>query len=295
MKKTTLFRKLVMDDEILVLPGSYDALSAAIIAQTGFKATVVGGYASSASLLAKPDTGLLTLTEMVDRARYIVEAVSIPVFADGDTGHGNVTNVARTVKEFERAGVAGLFIEDQVSPKRCGHMGGKQVIPMEEMTAKIKAATDARTDPDLVIMARTDALAVEGMGPALERAHHYHEAGADLLFVEAPASEEEMARINRELKAPTFASMIEGGRTPPMTPSRLQALGFSVVAYGLSALYAASWAMRAVMEDLYRTGSTAGFMNRMITFDQFNELVGLDRIRTAEALYYKDCGADSPD
>src|SRR5512135_2019757 len=168
MKKTTLFKKLVLDPEILILPGAYDGLSAKIIEQAGFRAVTFGGYATSASLLAKPDVSLLTLTEMVNQARYIAEAVDIPLFADGDTGHGNVTNVARTVKLFEDAGVAGLFIEDQVFPKRCGHMEGKQVIPTEEMIAKIKAAVDARKDGDLMIMARTDALAVYGLEEAIE-------------------------------------------------------------------------------------------------------------------------------
>jgi 2,3-dimethylmalate lyase len=285
VRKTTLFRKLVLDENILVLPGSYDALSARIIEQTGFKATVIGGYASSASLLAKPDAGLLTLTEMAERTRYVVDAVDIPVFVDGDTGHGNVTNVIRTVREFERAGAAGLFIEDQVFPKRCGHMEGKGVIGPGEMIAKIKAATDARVDPDLVIMARTDALAVSGIDDAIERAVRYRQAGADLIFVEAPSSEDDLARIAREVTGPTFASMIEGGKTPILTPGRLQALGFSVVAYGLSTLYAASWAMKAAMEELHRTGTTSGMRDKMIAFDEFNALVGLGRLRATEGQY----------
>jgi len=164
MKKTTFFKKLILDEEILILPGAFDALSAKIIEQVGFKAVTLGGYPASASLLGKPDVSLLTLTEMVNHTKNIVEAVDIPVFADGDTGHGNVTNVIRTVREFEKIGVAGLFIEDQLFPKRCGHMEGKKVIPTEEMIPKIKAAVDTRIDQDLVIMARTDALAVYGIG-----------------------------------------------------------------------------------------------------------------------------------
>jgi methylisocitrate lyase len=169
MKKTTLFKKLVLDEEILILPGAYDGLSAKIVEQAGFKAVTFGGYPASGSLLAKPDVSLLTMTEMVNLARYIAEAVDIPLFVDGDTGHGNVTNVARTVREFERAGVAGLFIEDQVFPKRCGHMEGKQVISTDEMVTKIKAAVDARMDEDLVIMARTDSLAIYGIDEAITR------------------------------------------------------------------------------------------------------------------------------
>ena len=222
MKKTTLFKKLVLDDEILVLPGAYDALSAKIVEQTGFKAVTFGGYPASGSLLAKPDVSLLTMTEMVNQARYIAEAVDIPLFVDADTGHGNVTNVARTVREFERAGVAGLFIEDQVFPKRCGHMEGKQVVSTDEMVTKIKAAVDARMDNDLVIMARTDSLAVYGIDEAIERGNRCAEAGADIIFIEAPPSIEDMRRVCREVKAPMSANMVEGGKTPILTAKELQ-------------------------------------------------------------------------
>jgi len=228
MKKTTLFKKLVLDDEILVLPGAYDALSAKIVEQAGFKAVTLGGYPASASLLAKPDVSLLTLTEMVNQARYIAESVDIPLFVDGDTGHGNVTNVARTVKQFENAGVAGLFIEDQVFPKRCGHMEGKQVIPSEEMIAKIKAAVDARMDDDLMLMARTDSLAVYGIDEAIERGNRFAEAGADIIFIEAPPSVEDMRRVCREVKAPMSANMVEGGKTPILTAKELQDIGYSI-------------------------------------------------------------------
>lgn len=288
MKKTTRLKQLVLAEEILVMPGAYDALSAKIVEQAGFSAVTLGGYPTSATLLAKPDLSLLSLTEMVRHAQYLVDAVDIPVFADGDTGHGNATNVARTVKEFERAGVAGLFIEDQVFPKRCGHMEGKQVIPADEMVAKLKAALDARTDPDLVIMARTDALAVEGLDAAIERANRYHGAGADLIFVEAPPSVEDMRRLNREVNAPTMANMIEGGKTPLLPPAELQTLGYDVVVYPLAALYAAAWAVRQVMEELKRSGTTRGSLDRMISFAEFNRLVGLQQIRDAEATYYKD-------
>ncbi len=288
MKKTTRFKQLVLAEEILVMPGAYDALSAKIVEQAGFSAVTLGGYPASATLLAKPDLSLLSLTEMVRHTQYLVDAVDIPVFADGDTGHGSVTNVQRTVKELEKAGVAGLFIEDQVFPKRCGHMEGKQVIPADEMVAKLKAALDARTDPDLVIMARTDALAVLGLDAAIERANRYRQAGADLIFIEAPPSVEDMRRINREVNAPTMANMIEGGKTPLLTPAELQALGYDVVVYPLAALYAAAWAVRRLMEELKASGTTKGCMDRMISFDEFNRLVGLQQIREAEATYYGD-------
>jgi carboxyvinyl-carboxyphosphonate phosphorylmutase len=288
MKKTTLFKKLVLDDEILVLPGAYDALSAKIVEQTGFKAVTFGGYPASGSLLAKPDVSLLTMTEMVNQARYIAEAVDIPLFVDADTGHGNVTNVARTVREFERAGVAGLFIEDQVFPKRCGHMEGKQVVSTDEMITKIKAAVDARVDDDLMIMARTDSLAVYGIDEAIERGNRCAEAGADIIFIEAPPSIENMRRVCREVKAPMSANMVEGGKTPILTANELQDIGYSIATFPLSTLYAAAYGVRSVMEALSRTGTTVGYMEKMITFTDFNNLVGLDKVRETEAYYYKD-------
>lgn len=288
MRKTTLFRKLVTDKEILILPGAYDGLSAKIIEQTGFKAVTFGGYPASGSLLAKPDVSLLTVTEMVNQARYILEAVDIPLFVDGDTGHGNVINVARTVKEFERIGVAGLFIEDQVFPKRCGHMEGKQVISTDEMIAKIKAAVDARSDQDLVLMARTDSLAVYGIDEAIERGNRYAEAGADIIFIEAPPSIEDMRRICREVKAPMSANMVEGGKTPILTAAELQDIGYSVATFPLSAIYAAAHGVKVVMEALLKNGSTSSSTDKMITFTGFNSLVGLEQVRETESRYYKD-------
>jgi 2,3-dimethylmalate lyase len=288
MKKTTLFRKLMLDKEIFVIPGCHDALSAKIVELVGFKAVTMGGYAASAASLAKPDVSLLTLTEYVNIARNIVQAVDLPFFVDGDTGHGNVTNVARTVREFENAGVAALFIEDQVFPKRCGHMEGKQIIPTAEMVAKVKAAVDARVDNDLVIMARTDAVAVNGIEDAIERANLYRETGADLIFVEAPRSVEEMKRINREVDAPTLAIQIEGGKTPLVTTKELEELGFNVVVYPNATVYATAWALKGLWETLKKEGTTRSYTDRMICFDDFNTLIGLDKIRELETFYYRD-------
>lgn len=288
MKKTTLLKKLILDKEILIMPAAYDALAAKIIEQVGFKAVALGGYATSASLLGKPDVSLLTLPEIVTHTRNISEAVDIPIFVDGDTGHGNVINVIRMVREFEKAGAAGLFIEDQRFPKRCGHMEGKQVIPAEEMIPKIKAAVDSREDPDFIIMARTDALAIYGIGEAIDRANKYREAGADLLFIEAPTSKEELVRINLEVDAPTMAIQGEGGRTPLLTTKELEAMGYNVVVYPASTLYVAAWAVRSVMEELITKGTTKGFLDKMITFNDFNKLIGLDEIRKKESYYYKD-------
>ena len=288
MKKTTLFRKLMLDKEIFVIPGCHDALSAKIVELVGFKAVTMGGYAASAASLAKPDVSLLTLTEYVNIARNIVQAVDLPLFVDGDTGHGNVTNVGRTVRVFENAGVAALFIEDQVFPKRCGHMEGKQIIPTAEMVAKVKAAVDARVDEDLVIMARTDAIAVYGIDDAIERANLYREAGADLIFVEAPRSVEEMRRINTNVDAPTLAIQLEGGKTPLLTTKDLQEIGFNVVVYPNATVYATAWALKELWETLKKEGTTRSFTDRMIGFDDFNTLVGLDKIRELESFYYRD-------
>lgn len=288
MRKTTQLKKLILDEEILVMPGAHDALSAKIIEQAGFKAVTMGGYAASAASLAKPDVSLLTLTEYVHIVRNIVEAVDLPLFVDGDTGHGNVTNVQRTVRVFENAGVAGLFIEDQVYPKRCGHMEGKQIISTEEMVAKIKAAVDARVDQDLVIMARTDAVAISGIDAAIERANRYAEAGADLIFVEAPTSREDMLRSNREINAPTNAIQIEGGKTPLLTVKELEELGFNVVVYPNATVYATAWALMGLWEGLKKNGSTKHWLDKIIPFDEFNALVGLDKIRDLESYYYRD-------
>ena len=288
MKKTTLLKKLILDKEILVMPGAHDALSAKIIEQVGFKAVTMGGYAASAASLAKPDVSLMTLTEYLHIVRNVVEAVDIPLFVDGDTGHGNVTNVQRTVRLFESAGVAGFFIEDQVFPKRCGHMEGKQIIPADEMVAKIKAAVDARVDKDLVIMARTDAVAVSGLDEAIERSNRYAEAGADLIFVEAPTSKEDMKRCNREIKAPTNAIQIEGGKTPLLTVKELEDLGFAVVVYPNITVYATAWMLKALWQGLKENGTTKHWLDKIISFDEFNTLVGLDKIREKESYYYKD-------
>jgi 2,3-dimethylmalate lyase len=287
MKKTTFFKQLIMTPEILVLPGAYDALSAKIIQQAGFQAVTMGGYPASATLLGKPDVNLLSVTEMVDHARRIAEAVDIPLFVDGDTGHGNVTNVIRTVREFEKAGVAGLFIEDQVSPKRCGHMDGKQVIPADEMVAKIKAAVDARIDQDLVIMARTDARAIYGLDNAIERGNQYREAGADIIFVEAPVAEKELRKITRDIDAPTLANMVEGGKTPAYTAKEFEEMGFAVATFPLSTIYASAWAITGLMSELFKTGTTRGYADRLIDFNDFNRLVGLEDIREAERRYYQ--------
>jgi len=285
MKKTALLRKLIEDEEILMIPVAHDALCARIAEQSGFKAIFTAGYANSAALLGMPDLSLLTLTEMVEVASRIANAVSIPVFADGDTGHGSIANVIRTVQQFEKAGVAGLFIEDQVHPKRCGHMAGKQVIAPSEMVSKIKAALDARQDPDFIIMARTDAIAVNGIDDAIQRANLYKDAGADLIFVEAPESVKQMKRIIREVDAYHLVNMLPGGRTPLLNARELQEIGYSAVAYATACTYTIAKAVQELFESLHQTGTTAGFEDRMMRFDEFNQLVGLEQIRKKEEAF----------
>lgn len=285
MKKTTLLKRSILAPEILILPGAHDVLSARIIEKNGFSAFFVGGYSATATLLGKPDISLLTLSEMVEHAARLSEAVDIPFLMDADTGYGGVLNVARTVREMERAGAAGLFIEDQVFPKRCGHMEGKQIIAAEDMIAKIKAALDARIDSDFVIMARTDALAVSGIGEAIERGNLFREAGADAIFVEAPRTREEMQRITREVAAPNLANMVEGGKTPFLTAGELEALGYSMAIFPVSTTYAVAKALQDCMAELFTTGTTKGFADRMWLFDDFYRFIGVDELRARERSY----------
>ena len=287
MRKTTRLKELILASEILIMPGAHDSLVARIIEQAGFQAVTLGGYPATANLLGKPDVSLLSMTEMVEYTRRICGAVDVPVFTDGDTGYGNVTNVYRTVREMERAGAAGMFIEDQVFPKRCGHMEGKQVIPAEEMVAKIKAALDARIDPDFVMMARTDALAVHGIEEAIRRGNLYRETGADLIFVEAPQTIEDMKRINREINAPTLANNVEGGKSPLLTAKKLESIGYNVVVFPIASTYCIAKAVVDLMRELKEKGTTESFLDRMITFASFNELVGLLDIRKKEEGYLK--------
>jgi 2-methylisocitrate lyase-like PEP mutase family enzyme len=283
MRQTTRFRQLIEAPAILVLPGVHDALSAKLAAAAGFEAITMGGYAATAALLGEPDSSQLSLGELADHYARICDAVDLPVFADGDTGFGNVTNVRRTVRLLEKAGVAGLFIEDQAFPKRCGHMAGKSVIPAVEMAAKVKAAVDARRDPDLVIMARTDALAVNGLDDAIERANLYREAGADLLFVEAPTSLAQMRRICAEIDGPTFANNLDHALTPILPAAELEAIGYAAVAFAVSGLYAIAATLEQVYGAIARDGTSAAVHDRMWSFERFNRFVGLETMRAREA------------
>ena len=283
MKRTTRFRLLVEAPEIVILPGAHDALTLRLIEQAGFQAATCGGYSATAGMLGAPDVQQLGMSEMADMYARLCDATELPLFADADTGYGNSTNVARTVRAYERAGVAGLFIEDQVSPKRCGHMEGKQVVPPAEMVAKLKAALDARVDADLVLCARTDARAVHGLDEAIERCQLYREAGADLLFVDAPLSVEELRHACAEIDGPCLANMIEGGKTPILPARQLESMGFAAVTWPVSVTYAIARAAAEVYAALMRDGTTNAVRDRMVDFADFNNFVGLPQLREAEA------------
>lgn len=287
MKKTTLLKKMILDDEILVMPGAYDALSAKIIEKSGFKAIQCTGYGIAASVLGKPDVGILTMTEMLNQTRNICNAVNIPVMADGDTGFGNAINVYHTVKAFEAAGAAGINLEDQVFPKRCGHMDGKEVIPMEEMVKKIKAAVDAKKDKDFVINARTDAIAVYGIEEAIRRGNAYAEAGADLIFVEAPQSIEDIKYVIRNIKAPVSINMTDGGKTPIATIKQLQEWGAARVSIPVTAIFAAAKGIEKAMQIIMDEGvsPTVNHPEMVMTFKEFTNLVGLPEINELEKKY----------
>ncbi|MGY2082406.1 isocitrate lyase/PEP mutase family protein [Blastococcus sp. SYSU DS0539] len=277
-------RELLAGPEPLIAPGAYDALSARLVEQAGFGAVYMTGFGTTASLIGRPDVGLLTGSEMVDNARRIVSAVDVPVIADADTGYGNAVNVVRTVQLYEQAGVAALQLEDQVSPKKCGHMTGKAVIGTDEMVGKIRAAVTARRDPDLLVIARTDAVAVSGVDDAIARARAFAEAGADILFVEAPTSEEDIARVAEELRgtAPLVFNWAEGGKTPPLTYARMTELGFSLVIYPIGTLLAATAGMRSLLDVLKRDGVPTAALDAVPTFGEFTDLVGLPEIQELE-------------
>lgn len=283
MRKTTRLKQLIAAPEIVVMPGVHDALGVRLAEAAGFAALTAGGYGATATLLGRPDSSQLSLTELADMYSRFCDATELPLLADADTGFGNVTNVARAVRLYEKAGVAGLFIEDQVFPKRCGHMPGKAVIPEAEWLAKIKAALDARDDADFVIMARTDALAVNGLDDAITRAQMAREAGADLLFVEAPTNVAAMQRICREIRGPCLANNLETGLSPLLPAAELHEIGYAAVVFPVAATYAVAHALRELFAIIRRTGTTADFLPQMLPFDDFNELVGLTPQRRREA------------
>lgn len=282
---SSLAEQLDNKNKIIVLPGVFDALSAKIAEHVGFEAMFQTGYGSSAALLGMPDFGLLNSGETVDNAMRIIRAVNVPVLVDADTGYGNPLNVWRLVRDLERLGAAGIFLEDQVWPKRCGHMAGKDVITKDEYIPKLKAALEARRSKEFIIVARTDARAPIGLEEAIERGKAYRKAGADVIFVEAPRSVEELKKVADEIDAPLVANMIEDGVTPNLPATELLKIGYRIAVFPLSALYSATFAMRQVLTELKNTGTTKESRNIMVRFKDFNQFMDLEHYRGLENRY----------
>lgn len=279
--KAKKLRELLRQPGIIRAPGAYDAWSAKLVEMAGFPAVYLTGYGVSASLLGRPDIGLVTMTEIVTQAKNMAAAVAVPLIADADNGYGGVLNVVRAVQEFERAGCAGIQLEDQVFPKRCGHMEGKQLITKDEMAAKIRAAVYARSNKDTVIIARTDARAVNGFDDAVTRARAYGDAGADVVFFEAPETVDEMKNITRLIKTPLLANMVEKGKTPVLTGKELEDMGYKIVIYPASTLYAATRALTDMLAAL-KSDDTTSTYGSMVGFAEFNDLIGLQKYRDLE-------------
>jgi 2-methylisocitrate lyase-like PEP mutase family enzyme len=278
MATTGQLRKLLNSPGVIRSLGAHDVFTARLIEAAGLETVFLGGFGTSASLLGLPDVGFITLTEMTDAVRRMALRVSIPVVADGDTGHGDLHNVLRTVREFERAGAAGVLIEDQVTPKRCGHFAGKQIIAADEMVRKLKAARGARSDPSFVIVARTDARAVEGIDGAIERAKRYAAAGADVCFIEAPQSRAELEQIPREVRHPLLVNMLTGGVTPILTVDELGQLGYKIVVCPIETLLATGRAVQRLIQALLTRGRCDLPDTDMMTFVEIKKVLGLDDV-----------------
>jgi len=276
---------MLKEKKPLVIPGVFDAIGAKIAEQVGFNAMFQTGYGTSATLFGMPDYGFIGSAETVDNAKRICRAVSVPVIVDADTGYGNALSVWKLVKELEAAGASGIFLEDQRWPKRCGHMQGKEVVSQEEYAEKLGAALDARTSKNFIIVARTDARATEGLDKAIERGLYNKKIGADAIFVEAPKSIAEMKKIGKSINAPLVANMIEGGATPISSAQSLYKMGYKIILYPLSVLFANTFATMNILKELKKTGTTTKFRNKVVSFDQFNDLVELKKFRKLEKKY----------
>ncbi len=272
-------------EEIIVLPGVFDALSAKIAEHVGFQAIFQTGYGSAASLLGMPDFGFLNAGENIENARRIIRSVNLPVIVDVDTGYGNPLTVWKVVNDLTAYGAAGIFLEDQVWPKRCGHMRGKEVIGVDEYIQKLRAALEASSHKNFTIVARTDARAPLGFDEAIERGKMYHKEGADVVFVEAPQSEDELREIPKKIDAPLLANMIENGVTPNFSAHELKSMGYSMVVFPLSGLYGATYAMKKIFAHLKKNGTTKGCSDMMLDFNEFNDLVELSKFMQMEEKY----------
>jgi 2,3-dimethylmalate lyase len=276
MSKAEMIRRSLKEKGQLIMPGVFDALSAKIASNTGFEVIFITGYSLAATMLGEPDFGILTQTEMLSAARRICSVTDVPVIVDADTGYGNAINVIRTVDELIRIGAGGMFLEDQVWPKRCGHMKGKQVIAIEEQLKKLRAATDTRKNRDFFIVARTDARQTLGLSEAITRGIAFKQAGADAVFIEAPETKEELREISRNVPGPLVANMLERGVTPLMGPQELRDLGFDLVVWPLAPLYSVAKSLAEVYGTLRREGTTTDILDRLMPFDEFNRIVGLE-------------------
>jgi methylisocitrate lyase len=283
--RKALKEKIKKRDGIIVLPGVFDALSAKIAQHVGFEAMFQTGYGSAASLLGLPDFGFLNAGENMDNARRIIRAVDVPVIVDVDTGYGNPLTVWKLVGDLIANGGAGIFLEDQVWPKRCGHMRGKEVISSHDYVQKLRAAIASSSNSDFTIVARTDARAPLGLDEAIERGKMYYKEGADVIFVEAPQSEEELREIPKKIDAPLLANMIENGVTPTFSAKELKSMGYSLVVFPLSGLYGSAYAMKKILADLKKNGSTKNSRDIMLDFNDFNELVELSKFMNMEEKY----------
>ncbi|MBU5628114.1 isocitrate lyase/PEP mutase family protein [Oscillibacter sp. MSJ-2] len=294
MNRTTRLKELIRAREILVMPGVYDALSAKIAERCGVKAVQVTGYGLAGSNLGLPDVGIMTKTQMVELTRNICRAVSIPVMADGDTGFGNAINLYYAVRDFEAAGAAGINLEDQFFPKRCGHMGGKQIIPFEEAVKKIEAAAAARTDPDFVINARTDAIAVVGVEEAIRRGNAFAKAGADLVFVEAPTNPDDVKRVIESIEAPVSINMIyaRGAKTPAISIRQLEEWGAARVSVPVMPLFAAARALERAYTAVVRD-DVESMDGEIFAFREFTDLVGLPEIQELERRFLDTAELDA--
>jgi methylisocitrate lyase len=281
-------RKLLQDkSKPLVMPGVYDAIGAKIAEKVGFEAMFQTGYGTSATLFGMPDYGFIGSTETVDNAKRICHAVSVPLIVDADTGYGNALSVWKLVQELEEVGASGIFLEDQRWPKRCGHMQGKEVIQTDEYTEKLQAALDARSNKDFIVVARTDARAIEGLDKAIERGLYYKKIGADAIFIEAPKTIQEMKIIGKSINAPLVANMIEGGATPIISKSKLHKMGFKIVLYPLSVLFSNTYSTLKLLQELKKSGTTRKLSKQIVTFNQFNDVVELSKYRKLERKYKK--------
>jgi len=278
-------KTLLQRDSILVVPAAFDMVSAKIIEKVGFEAVYLSGFGQSASHLGLPDAGLMTFTEMVERVHNMARAINLPLLADGNTGYGGIVNVRRTVQEFEWAGASAIQLEDQEMPKKCGHTGGKSLIDAQEMVLKIEAAVESRRSDDFLIIARTDARSVLGLEEAIKRGRMYREAGADIIFIESPQSEEELRIVGESFDRPTLANMVEGGKSPVLKVKELEGMGFKIAIFPVTCLLVAAKAMQRAMETLKAEGTTQRLLDEMMGFEEFTDFIGFPEVRSFEAKY----------